>query len=107
MFSVDSKPLILIARRSGRMVARLDATIATPGSISVQTMASVPATWKSQLGEDYISGRYSHRISSVSVRSARNRRRTRVATLALDGMLDEVLNNEESQLTIYLAPKLQ
>ena len=42
--SLCVKPLIFHRRRSGRMVARLAAEMAIPGSTSVQIIASVPAS---------------------------------------------------------------
>lgn len=40
----DEKPLMLRARRRGRIVMSDAAVIATPGSTSVQTIAVVPVT---------------------------------------------------------------
>ncbi len=44
LWPAELNPGILMARSRGRMVTRLEAMMATPGSIRVHTMASVVAT---------------------------------------------------------------
>ena len=50
---VDSKPRTRKARSKGRIVARLDAMMATPGSTRVHIIASVPVSAIYELSESY------------------------------------------------------